>query len=237
MKRLRTRKNVHGRRGRGNRCGHDPRRFIRPAVKDTLPPFIRMSQGALRRAVLPLIESTLPFRWNHAPRSERAEACKAVGIVALGRTDIASGRIGRPSKKDRRRFDGLTIDRELAPLAEVSESRVERVIATFTDWGWLHFKTAKPGRRKARRGFIRRAAQPIDREDGRFKGRAAVRVWTEKFWRDLGLWAALAEAQQKRKQAAAAARANLAPALDGLVDRLVDTLAAETPDRRERPPP
>ena len=235
MKRVRDRRNKHGRRGGGNRCGHDRRRFIRPRFKDSIPQFLRIAIERLRGIALPLVESTLPFRFPHAPRSERAEAIRAVGAVALGRTDIVSGRIGRPSKRDRRRFNGLSIDHDLAPLAEVSESRTERTISTYEDLGWLHWTAAPAGGRKTKRGFLRKASQPVERKDGRFRGRAAVRVWTPKFWDDLGLTAALAEAVLKRAQSAAMDDANKRVPVAPLVAQLVDALTLPDPDAR--PPP
>jgi hypothetical protein len=172
---------------------------------------------------------------GYARRSECVEAVQAIGPTMAARTDLASGRIGKPDRKDPRRFVGLAIDHDLAPLSGISESRTERLIGTFTDWGWLHFHALKPGRRKARRGFLRCAAQHVEtKPNGERRGHAAVRVWTREVWRYYGLLACLTEWLQRRSLSAAKAIANTARVPVG---PLVGQLVAALSDPTARPPP
>lgn len=174
---------------------------------------------------------------RYARRSELVECVQAVGPIMASRTDCASGRIGKPDRNDPRRFVGLAVDHDLAPLATISESRVERVIGTFTDFGWLHFHAVKPGRRKARRGFLRCAAQHVEtKPNGERRGHAAVRVWTREVWRHYGLLACLVEWLQARSLSARKAIANTAQVpVRPLVDQLVTALG--DPTSAARPPP
>jgi len=180
---------------------------------------------------------TLPLLLGRARRSELTETARAVLPIMMARTDIASGRIGKPDRNDTRRFVGLAIDHDLAPLSGISESRIERFIGTLEDWDWLHWQAAPPGRRKAKRGYLRCAAQPIDRKtNGERRGRAAIRVWTDEVFRHFpGLWVALCEARAKRARAAAAAAAGRRRAVVALVGQVAD--ASTLTDPRERPPP
>lgn len=235
MKRTRDRRNKHGRRGPGNRCGHDRRRPIRPEVKGSLPNLLRIAAERLARLALPQVESELPFRFPASPRSERAEAVRAVGAVMLARTDILSGRVGRPRAGAPRHFDGLTVDHDLAPLSQISESRTERVIATFADWGWLHYREVSAGRRASSDGKLRLPSQPIERTPDGFRGMAAIRVWTPAFWAALGLTAALAEAQLARGREEQKARAIGPAPLRSLVRALADAHSSP-PDPDPRPP-
>lgn len=174
---------------------------------------------------------------RYARRSELVEAIQAIGPVMASRTDCASGRIGKPDRKDPRRFVGLAVDHDLAPLSQISESRTERTIGTFTDFGWLHFHAVKPGRRRAKRGFLRCAAQHVEtKPNGERRGHAAVRVWTREVWRYYGLLATLVEWLQARSLSAARAIANTAQVPAGPV---VAQLAAalSDPDSAARPPP
>lgn len=228
-RRIRDRRNVYGRRDGGNRCGHDPNRRPRVAQpKSSLPRFLKLAISNVRGRALPML-------LGRARRSELQEATAAVASVMLARTDIASGRIGRPGRH-RQRFDGLTVDHHLAPLSGVSESRIERLLGTWEDWGWLHWRQVPCGRRRARRGYLRCAAQPIETlPDGRRRGLAAVRVWTDAFWQWLGAVPALAEARELRaRERAAATGLHLIPVGD-----LVDQLAARLghPDAAPRGPP
>jgi hypothetical protein len=178
----------------------------------------------------------LPLLLGRARRSELTETARAVLPVMLARTDIASGRIGKPDRTDPRRFAGLAIDHDLAPLSGISESRIERFIGTLEDWDWLHWQAAPPGRRKAKRGYLRCAAQPIERRaNGERRGRAAIRVWTDEVFRFLGLWVALCEARARRARATAADAAGRRRAVVALVGQVAN--AHTLTDPRERPPP
>lgn len=180
---------------------------------------------------------SLPLLLGRARRSELTEDVQALGPTMAARTDLKSGRIGKPDRADPRRFVGLAVDHDLAPLSGISESRVERTIGTLTDWGWLHFHAVKPGRRKARRGFLRCAAQQVDKKpNGERRGHAAIRVWTHEVWRYYGALSCLVEWLQQRSLSLARAVANTAqvptaPTLDLLVAALSD------PDSAARPPP
>lgn len=174
---------------------------------------------------------------RYARRSELVEVVQAVGPVMAGRTDVKSGRIGKPDRRDPRHFVGLSVDHDLAPLSDTSESRVERVIGTFKDWGWLHFHALPPGRRKAKRGFLRCSSQQIERkENGDRRGLAAVRVWTDEIWRHYRLWPALQEALQKLGLAASRATANITIPSSPIVAQLADLLSADLA-ADPRPPP
>lgn len=174
---------------------------------------------------------------RYARRSELVEAVQAVGPIMASRTDCASGRIGKPDKKDPRRFVGLAVDHDLAPLATISESRVERTIGTFTDFGWLHFHAVPRGRRKAKRGFLRCASQHVEtKPNGERRGHAAVRVWTREVWRYYGLLPCLVEWLQARSLSVRKAIANTttvptAPLVNQLAAALSDPTSAA------RPPP
>jgi hypothetical protein len=227
---VRTRANLYGRTGSGNRCGHRRKNFVRPDRKEELPRILLLASMRLRSLALPLLLG------RYARRSELEEAVKAVGDVMICRTDLLTLRIGRPDRKRPRKFHGLSIDYDLAPLADISESRVERVLGTFEDWGWLHWVPVKPGRRKAKRGFLRCAAQPIDKtKTGERRGRAAIRCWTPEFFKALGLGVAMHDARQHRaaeiSRAADVVRVPIRP----LVASLAESLSVPDPD--ERPPP
>ncbi len=179
---MRTRANLYGRTGSGNRCGHDRRKFVKAKYKQTLPLFILKVRRRFEALALPL---TLDF---YCLRSERNEAMKAVGSVQICATDILTGRIGRPDRKVRGRFNGLSVDYDLAPSSEISESRTERVLSTFKDLGWQHWHAVEPGhRRKPKRGIYRCASQPIEEKaNGERRGRPAIRQWTDGFFKALG---------------------------------------------------
>ena len=226
----RQRANRYGRRGGGNRCGHDPKRPVRVHWKANLPPIVKQLCQRMLERPLPLLLG------RYARRSELLEAVRAVGPIMGARTDVRSWRIGKPDVADPRKWRGLSVDHDLARFSGISESRVERVIGTFTDWGWLHFQAIKPGRRKAKRGFLRCASQKVDKQpDGSHRGHAAIRVWTDEVWRHYGLTAAVAEARlalscAQRKQADVVA-VPLAPLVEQLVGMLWD------PSSKPRPPP
>lgn len=230
--RARNRKNRWGRRGGGNRCGHDPRHPVRARPwKQNIPKPARLLARAMQERPLPLMLG------RYARRSELVEAVQAIGPVMASRTDCASGRIGKPDKKDPRRFVGLAVDHDLAPLSGISESRTERVIGTFTDWGWLHFHAVPRGRRKAKRGFLRCASQQVDKKpNGERRGHAAVRVWTAEVWRYYKLLPTLAEWLQRRSLSVRKAVANMAQVPVGpVVAELAATLG--DPTSTPRPPP
>lgn len=218
--RKRDRRNKYGRRGPGNGCGHDRRNFIRPKIRRNLPDLIAWAIEAFNARPLP---SQLMFRF--ASRSERDETIRALVLVMLASTCVVTKRIGRPSRKNRGEFEGLTVDYHLAKETGISESRIERGVATLKDWGWQPFETDARGRR--------RASQPIDEtETGERRGRAAIRVWTAEFWRDLGI------SQTAIKQAVAKYIANVERVPDDVdVAPLLSRLAEDLSLPRERPPP
>jgi hypothetical protein len=216
--RKRDRKNKYGRRGAGNGCGHNPRKFLRPQIRRNLPPLIAWAIESFEKRPLP---SQLMFRF--ASRSERDETVRAMVLVMLAATCVVTKRIGRPTRRGD--FEGLTVDYHLAPMTGISESRIERAEATLKDWGWHHFRTDKRGHR--------RSAQPIDEtETGERRGRAAIHVWTAQFWRDIGISATAL------KEAVARYVANLERTPECAdVEQLVGRLAADLSLPRERPPP
>jgi hypothetical protein len=227
---MRERANRYGRRGGGNNCGHERGRFVRASWKPGLPTVVRMACERTARATLPLL-------LGRARRSELTETARAVLPVMLARMDIVSGRVGKPDRNNPRRFVGLSIDHDLAPLSGISESRIERFIGTLEDWDWLHWHAAPVGRRKAKRGYLRCAAQPIERlPSGERRGRAAIRVFTEELFRFFpGLWVALCEERAKRARAAAAEASGRRRAVVALVGQVAN--AHTLTDPRERPPP
>ena len=152
----------------------------------------------------------------------------------MARTDVLTGRIGKPDRHDARRWKGLSVDHDLAPMSETGESRVERVVGSFFDWAWLHFDERPAGRRKTKRGYIRCSSQPIDHQpNGDYRGRAAIRVWTPEVWRWLGLGPALAEARHALQLGAERARLNKSVAVAPVVSALAESLS----DPTARPPP
>jgi hypothetical protein len=190
----------------------------------------------MARASLPLLLG------RYARRSELREAVRTVGPVMMSRTDIDSGRIGKPDRHDARRWIGLSVDHDLAPLSDNGESRVERVVGSFFDWNWLHYDERPAGRRNTKRRdsngqkVIRCSAQPIDHHpNGEHRGRAAIRVWTDEVWRWLGLMPALAEARLALKLARQRATANKRVDVTPVVAQLAAALS--DPDPSARPPP
>lgn len=180
---------------------------------------------------------------RYARRSELREAVRTVGPVMMARTDVVSGRIGKPDRHDARRWIGLSVDHDLAPLSDNGESRVERVVGSFFDWSWLHYDERPAGRRKTKRvdsngaRVIRCSSQPIDQQpNGEYRGRAAIRVWTDELWRWLGLMPALAEARLALKLAAQRATANKRVNVTPVVAQLADALSSD-PTSTPRPPP
>jgi hypothetical protein len=217
----------------GNRCGHDPLHFVRPAAKRRIPPILTNTRAAARGRQLP------PLNGYVSRRSELAESFYAFVDVAVPRTDVRSWRIGRPSRKRPGRFDGLSVDHDLARLMGISESRVERMLVAAEDWGFLRWHAVPKGRRKAKRGFLRCASQPIDRKGRRRRGLAAIRQWTEAFWEWAGVATAMHEAQQKATAAAKRAADVVGiPAAHAaqLAHDLADLLGLTNP-ARPRPPP
>lgn len=204
---------------------------MRVTFKQSIPKPARLLARRMQERSIPLLLG------RYARRSELTEAVQAVGPTMASRTDLASGRIGKPDKKDPRRFVGLAVDHDLAPLSQISESRTERVIDTFTDWGWLHFHVVPRGRRRAKRGFLRCASQQVDtKPNGERRGHAAVRVWTREIWRYYGLLPTLVEWLQARSLSARKAIANVAHVPVGpLVGQLAAALS--DPDPSARPPP
>jgi len=173
---------------------------------------------------------------RYARRSELREGVRTVGPTMMARTDVMSGRIGKPDRNDARRFVGLSVDHDLAPLSDNGESRVERVVGSFFDWNWLHYDERPCGRRKAKRGFLRCSSQKIDQHpNGEHRGRAAVRVWTDEVWRWLGLMPALAEARLLLRLAAQRATANKRVDVTPVVADLAAALS--DPTSSPRPPP
>jgi len=229
---VRTRANLYGRRGPGNRCGHDRKHHIRPFYKRTLPdPIVKLARR-VQAIDMPLLLG------RYARRSECVEAVRAVLIVMVGRLDLLTWRVGRPDRKRRGKFNGLSVDYDLAPESEISESRVERAIGTMMDWGWIAWTACKPGGRKARRGFLRCSAQPIEKTSaGERRGRAAIRCFTEDFFRFFGMLTELRTVAAKRhadaKKQADVVNVPIAPLVAELAE-LVDHLA---PGVRPRPPP
>jgi hypothetical protein len=200
-----------------------------PRAKGTLPKIIRIACERMARVQLPLLLG------RYARRSELREAVRTVGPIMMARTDVLTGRIGKPDKHDARRWIGMSVDHDIAPLADKGESRVERVLGSFFDWAWLHFDEKPAGRRKTKRGFVRRSAQPIDHQpNGEYRGRAAIRVWTAEVWRWLGLGPALAEARLALKLGAQRAAAAKGRPVAPLVAQLAESLSDPT---QARPPP
>lgn len=232
-KRKRDRRNKYGRRGGRNRCGHDPKKFHRPKIARNLPPFVYWAISAFEQTVRQhRLPSQLNFRFSS--RSEGHEAIGAITPVLLAWTMVMTTRIARPSKRRPGRVEGYTVDHHIAPLSGMGESRVERVIATYKDWGWHHFTVGKNGRRLA--------AQPIELTDDGYEGQAAIRKWTSKFWQDIGISLEALKSAQKhyatyldqRTARQAAARKDQV-AVTPLVEQL--TVALGDPTSRPRPPP
>lgn len=228
-RRKRDRRNKYGRRGGPNRCGHDRRNFHRPRIAGNLPPFVYWAieafESAKRQGRLPC---QLLFRFQS--RSEAHEVIGAMVPVMLAWTMVATTQIARPSKRRPGEVEGYTVDYDVARVSGISESRIERGIATLKDWGWHHFTVGKNGRRLA--------AQPIDEtEDGERRGRAAIRKWAPDFWRDIGISiVALKAAQQKHAEYMARRPAGgERVAVDSIVEQL--TAALWDPTSRPRPPP
>ena len=226
-KRKRVRANKFGRRGGRNRCGHDPRNYVRPRIPGNRPPFVYWAieafNTAARQGRLP---SQLCFRF--ASRSERDETIRALVPVMLSWTMVLTQQIARPSKLRPGEIEGATVDYHLAQETGISESRIERGISTLKDWGWHHFSVAKNGHR--------RAAQPIDeKEDGERRGRAAIRAWAPQFWRDIGISTTALKAEQKKYEEDRIRRSAkpiaVEPVLEGLAGAIWD------PSSKPRPPP
>lgn len=218
--RVRVRKNNYGRRGPGNGCGHNRAKFIRPQIRRNLPSILAWAIEAFEARPLP---SQLMFRF--ASRSERDETVRALVLVMLASTCVVTKRIGRPSRKRRGEFEGLTVDYHLAKETGISESRIERGVATLKDWGWQPFEVDGRGRR--------RASQPIDEtETGERRGRAAIRVWAAQFWRDIGI------SQTALREAVARYLRNVERVPDDVdVAPMLSRLAEDLSLPRERPPP
>lgn len=225
--RKRVRANKWGRRGPGNRCGHDRRNYLRPTIARNLPPFIyevvQHFEATVRQRRLP---HQLIFRF--ATHSERDEAVQALVLVMVAATCVASQRIGRPSRREPGTFEGLTVDHHLARMSGISESRIERAIATLKDWGWLHFDEAKDGKRRSK--------QPVELQaDGTYKGGAAIRVWAPQFWRDIGISRTALKAAQQKHEQDRARQISRPVAVQPIVEQL--GVAIWDPTSKPRPPP
>lgn len=221
--RKRVRANKFGRRGGPNRCGHDRRTFIRPAIARNLPPFVYWAIAAFEARPLP---SSLNFRFSS--RSERNETMRALIPVMLSWTMVLTQQIARPSKLRPGELEGATIDYHLARETGISESRVERGISTLKDWGWHHFALGKNGRRTV--------AQPIDvNEYGDRRGRAAIRHWAPQFWRDIGISTTALKAEQQKYADDRARRLSRPVAVLPVLEQLSVTLW--DPTSKPRPPP
>jgi hypothetical protein len=141
------------------------------------------------------------FGRKYERRSERLEAIGLVAAALLYWFDILSMRVGKPSRKHPRRVDGLSMH-TISEWTGLSERRIDRAISDLHRAGYLASRTIDPGKRKAKAGYILASPQPVE-EYGNFRrrlfrGLAAVRCFTERFFDRLGILPFFRRERQKR---------------------------------------
>jgi len=102
---------------------------------------------------------------GESKRSERLEAIVLVLKVLVFRSDLVSGRIGRPPKEGDEWFRGISAD-FIARWTGMRDGRVERAL---DDVRWAGYVTSLQPRE-------------LNEETGEYRGLAAVRNITPKFW-------------------------------------------------------
>jgi hypothetical protein len=154
----------------GNRCGHDPEHPVLElavAIKPNLPPIIYELVGAIKALVY-------WQRWKFSAlgeqkRSERMEAIVRVLIALTVHTDLVSLRVGFLPRDADPWFRGVTAEQ----IARWTDMKVRRVTRALNDLRWAGYITS---------------IQPRElTNEGEWRGLAAVRNLTLKFFTHLGM--------------------------------------------------
>jgi hypothetical protein len=199
--------------GGGNRCGHDPEKprfFVPPESHKGRPLILRRLEGKIRayfddpRKTIPSLD--LANGKDRQQRSERREACLAVLGCMVHFLDLATLRVGIPTRGG---FRGLTVP-YLAELSGLGGRRAERAVADLVKAGLI---TVHP--------LCQR------KDDLTFKGYAAIRTISATVFAlfGLGRWlpherekaAARLKKKQRKQEAAELAKVKLA--LGGFADK------------------
>jgi len=156
------------RRGSGNRCGHDPKNPNFSPPKPKLPKILRKGIEKIYTAYTNL--SVFPMLNFHMQgfkiRSERREACYKVMAVILECTDVATLRVGNPTKNGFVNYD-------LKYLAERTGMGLRRVSRAVRD-----LKTM---------GFIRISQIRERLQNGSYRSFAAIKTVSPTLFDALGL--------------------------------------------------
>ncbi len=172
----------------GNYCGHDPKCLRQPAVepktgKGGIPPVLlklidRVTNYYYRpRKCLPRLD--LANGSNRQQRTCRREACIILLQVFLAHTEIASLRVGMPTKDG---FLNFTIP-WLAKKTGMGEKRTRRALADL--------KLA---------GLVRVSQARILQPDGSWKGMAAVKTISRELFNAFGLAVSLKREQKQKSK-------------------------------------
>jgi hypothetical protein len=238
----------------GNRCGHDrrtPRWQPRHVDRNQPKVFARAREFCQRftaqRWRFPELRAQLRlFGRQYERRSERLEAIGLVVSAMLWWTDLASYRVGKPSRKHPRWVDGLSMY-TIAEWTGLSQPRIDRAIRDLHLAGYLRSRQLDPGKRRTKAGYILASPQPVEEYGNKLhRGLPAVRVFTERLFDRLGVLHWIWQEQEKRKQAKAAHAANtanlepigVASEVAALTATIADALSGDATERsRGRPPP
>jgi hypothetical protein len=236
-------------RGRGNRCGHDPRawRTTLARPRRRLPPVLSAAADVFHQALMndrgrfPELRRCLRkmqlkvFGGNRRVLSERrSELLEVISLVVralLCRMDLISKRVGwhptRGARRQKHDFIGLPID-TIAKWVERDRSSVKRALAVLRWVGWV------PGPGKEGPWIIRQPVELVCRTAscGRhtrdcFEFKPGIRRISPAFFQALGpgIEGMLAEAIEHKTQKRAAERAA----------RLGEVLELRPPSKETRP--
>lgn len=198
--------------GGGNGCGHDPlhfRRFTPPSHRHPA-----VLEDARRR-----IGDCLGGFWDthfageRQKRSERREACGILLSCLIHRMDLVTLRVGIPD--DANRMQGFT-EKSLSRMTGLGLRRLERAMKDLVDMGFVSVQ-----RRSERR------------EDGSYKGFAAIRTIAIRFFDLIGLGKKLRK--QRRKASQRQHDRSLHMASQKTFELMAKAFNKKDPQRQERP--
>lgn len=152
--------------GGGNGCGHDPhhfRRFRPPAHHH--PAILEDARGKIGDCLGGFWDAL--YGGDRQKRSERREACGILLSCLIHRMDLVTLRVGIPG--DANRMQGYT-EKALCRMTGLGIRRLERAMKDLVDMGLVsvHVKSER-------------------KEDGHYKGFAAIRTISLKFFDLIGL--------------------------------------------------
>lgn len=160
----------------GNGCGHDPghlRRFVPPAHNH--PKILEEARGRIGDCLGGFWDEL--FSGARQKRSERREACGVLLACLVHRVDLVTLRVGIPMEGGR--FKAYT-DQELARMTGLGIRRLERAMQDLVEMGLVQ---------------VRKRCQK--EQDGQYRGIAAIRTISIRFFELIGLGKKLKKERSK----------------------------------------